>query len=850
MTAPSCDLCGLPVIGRPVRAPDVGADGAVVERCFCCEGCRRVWGLAAEGGLTGVLAGPRRRTAQERKAAVVAAAGARRETLRVDGMWCSSCALVLEEALLALPGVVDAEVSYAASLARMTFDPSEVDVARLVERVKFLGYGAARASEPGGVAHSEDIQELFLRFFVSAALGMWVLWPTLFLLYPAFARAEYRGLRGVEVLVAGLSLVALLYGGRPFLVGAWRTAKVRRATMDTLVVLGTWSAWLYSAVATATETEGVYFESAAMITTIVLLGRLIEAYARRGATRAIEALTTAHQTEVWLVPDGDATTPFPVQTVVPEEETQPGEPASQPGPRRVPLENVGPGDLVAVRAGERIAVDGVVERGESAVDQSRLTGEALPAEVGLGGGVWAGSINLTGLLAVRVTRVGAETLTGRVAALVEDAAFAKSHAQRLADAAAGLFAPLVPIVALATLVITVAGGGALAVGVERAVAVLVVSCPCALGLATPLAAANAMAVASKRGVLVRGAEVLERAGEIAVVAFDKTGTLTEGLLRVTGTIAAPDPERLRRLAAAADAEDAHPIAAALRRAAGAGVPPPESVRRRGGLGVSATVGGVDVVVGSERLLMETGVDIPEAALLAAGASRAQGRTVVWAAADGAFLGGIEVADTVRAEAVSALAGVRGFGAEPVMISGDARATCDAVALGLGIAEVHADVLPHDKEQVVRELSDRGAVAFVGDGVNDAPALAAAALAVALGGGSDIAMEAGDVVLLSKDGGAPERPLAALPFLLGLAKRSRRVIRTNLAWAFAYNAVAIPLAVTGRLSPMAAAAMMALSSLAVVANSARLRVEFTSRQPPDAWHSGERRGAQRASRASV
>lgn len=778
------------------------ADGVLGERQFCCEGCRRVWGLAAASGLSGVLEGPRCRTAQEHKAAVAASAGTRRETLRVDGMWCSSCALVLEEALLGLPGVVDAEVSYAASLARVTFDPSGVDVATIVERVKLLGYGTSRASEPGGAADSGDIQELFLRFFVSAAVGMWVLWPTLFVLYPAFARGEYAGFGGTELLAGGLSLAVLLYGGRPFLVGAWRAAKVRRATMDTLVVLGTWSAWLYSVVAAATGTAGVYFESAAMITTIVLLGRLIEALGRRGATRAIEALAAAPQTDVWLLPEGDV----------------------EAEPQRVPLDDVGPDDLVAVRAGERIAVDGTVERGESAVDQSRLTGEPLPAEVVAGSGVWAGSINLTGMLVVRVARTGADTLAGRVAALVEDAAFAKSHAQRLADAAAGLFAPIVPVVALATLVFTLAGGGSVAVGIERAVAVLVVSCPCALGLATPLAAASAMGLASKRGVLVRGAEVLERASEIAVVAFDKTGTLTQGLLRVTGTIAAPDPQRLRLLAGAADAGDPHPIAVALREAAGTEAPRPERVERRGGLGVTARVAGTEVVVGSEWLLAEVGVHIPDSARREADVVRARGSTVVWSAADGLLLGGIVLEDTVRTEAAESLAGVRALGAEPVIVSGDARPTCEAVAATLGIFEVHAEVLPHDKEQVVRELAERGAVAFVGDGINDAPALAASSLAVALGGGADVAMEAGDVVLLAEDGGAPQHPLAALPLLLGIARRSRRVIRTNLVWAFAYNAVAIPLAATGRLSPMAAAAAMALSSLAVVANSARLRVD--------------------------
>ncbi|MHB9150753.1 MAG: heavy metal translocating P-type ATPase [Thermoleophilia bacterium] len=827
MGALSCDLCGLPVIGRPVRARLPAADGTPDERRFCCEGCRRVWELAAASGLSAVLEGPRRRTTQEHKAATAAAAGARRETLRVDGMWCSSCSLVLEQALLGLPGVIDAEVSYAASLARVTFDPAAVDVEGVSERVRLLGYGASRASELGGAVVSEDIQELFLRFFVSAALGMWVLWPTLFLLYPAFARGEFAELGGAESLVGGLALLVLLYGGRPFLVGAWRAAKVRRVTMDTLVVLGTWSAWWYSLVAALTGATGVYFESAAMITTIVLLGRLIEALGRRAATQALASLAAAPQTNVWLFPGAGVGAASEADSAPTEVVANPGDADLkhdlQPTLQYVPLEAVKSGDLIAVRAGERIAVDGTVVRGESAVDQSRLTGEALPARAGQGSIVWAGSINLTDMLVVRVERVGADTLAGRVAALVEDAAFAKSRAQRLADAAAGVFAPIVPVVALAAFAFTLAGGGAPAEGIARAVAVLVVSCPCALGLATPLAAASAMGLASKHGVLVRGAEVLERAGEIRVIALDKTGTLTQARLCVVDTIAAADPERLRLFAAAADSDDPHPIAAALRRSAGVDLPRSERVEHRAGRGVVAQVAGVEVAVGSERLLAEVGVRVPKSAQEEAEAARSRGRTVVWSAAGGELLGGLVLDDSVRVEAVEALAGVRALGVEPVMISGDASATCHAVAAALGISEVHAEMLPHDKEYVVRRLAERGAVAFVGDGINDAPALAAASLAVALGGGSDVAMEAGDVVLLGEDGGAPARPLAALPLLLRLARRSRRVIRANLVWAFTYNAIAIPLAATGRLSPMVAAAAMALSSLAVVATSARLRV---------------------------
>ena len=840
-TATECELCGLPILGRPVRAEDVAGE----THDFCCQGCKRVWAVAAEHGLDALMAGPvnarsRAADAAARKAAAAALAGARREVFRVEGMWCSSCSLILEEALLALPGVLDAEVSYAASLARVTYDPEVTTAEAAAARMNLLGYRASSAREEAGSDEGRDVQDLFLRFFVGAAIGMWVTWPTLFLLYPAFARGEYAGVLGVELFTAALSLVVLLYSGWPFLSGALRAARVGRATMDTLVVVGTWSAWFYSLWAALTGRAGTYFESAAMITVIVLLGRLIEALGRRSSMRALEGLSLEASAEAWRLP----TLSSDLQQAV-----------------RVPVDSLAEDDTIVVRAGERILADGVVARGTSAVDQSRLTGEAAPAERGPDDQVFAGTINLTEPLVVRVTRVGGDTLAGRIADVVEDAAFAKSHSQRLADAIAGVFVPVVFAVASATLIMTAVGGAGIDAAVSRAVAVLVVACPCALGLATPLAVSSAMGAAGRRGMLVRGGPVLERAGQVAVVGFDKTGTLTQGRLIVTGVIpgdlAPAAAARMLDLAAALEAANPHPVAAAIASASASFVDPAaeapgenrtidrarlrpraEDVRPRPGLGVEGTSDGVDVHVGSEALLKDAGIAIPTALLSEAREAAELGRTVVWVGAGNAVLGGLILADAARPEAAEVIRGLRHSRVRTVMISGDSRTTSAAIAAELGIDDVRAEVLPNEKEQVVRELRDEaGPVAFVGDGVNDAPALAASDLAIAVGGGSDVALAASDVVLFGADEAslhathagtepgedASTTPLAAVPYLLRLAASSRRIIHQNLGWAFSYNAVAVPLAIAGKLSPMAAAAAMALSSIAVVVNSLRVRL---------------------------
>jgi heavy metal translocating P-type ATPase len=794
------------LLGRPLRSGD---------QVFCCEGCKRVWTAAGDNGFAELLSAPRDRAARtasasSRKAAAAAAAGARRETLQIGGMWCSSCALVLEDALLGVDGVLDAEVSYAASLARVTWDPERTDQISVVGRVDLLGYQArpARLAE----STSRDAEDAFLRFFVGVAVGMWAVWPTLFLLYPAFVRGQYASVQRVEVLTGVFALVVLLYTGWPFLAGAWRAARVGRATMDTLVVLGTWTAWVFSAWATWSSSAPTYFESVAMIPTIVMLGRWIEALGQRDATRSLVALAqTEAAQDAWVVRAANAL-----------DETQ-----------RVPLETVTVGMLVAVRAGERVPVDGRIVSGSSELDLSRLTGEPLPATVGVNDEVWAGSINLAGTVVIRVERVGAETLSGRLASIAEDAVFAKSNVQRLVDRIAALFVPVVLATAAVTLLITGFSAG-IAVGVSRAVAVLVVACPCALGLATPLAIANAVGAGARQGILIRGGLALERAGMLALVALDKTGTLTQGrpaVTRVLPTGDGPDAEdELLAVASGLEAGETHPVARAILEAARSrDVTPraPSAAERIAGMGISGETDGRVVLAGSEQLLAQHGLHPPAALAESVARERTAGRIAIWVASDGRVLGALVLADPIRSEAAPVIEQLAARGVSVAVVSGDSQATTQSVADELGIASAYGEVMPHDKERVVAELgaalsadahSDRApTVAFVGDGINDAAALAASDLAVTVVDASDVAQLAADAVLLDA-----ERPLAALPALVDLSRATSRIITQNLVWAFAYNAVTVPLAILGLLSPIAAAVAMALSSLAVVANSWRLQ----------------------------
>ncbi|MGY1736724.1 heavy metal translocating P-type ATPase [Geodermatophilus sp. SYSU D00684] len=716
-------------------------------------------------------------------------------------MTCASCAARIEKKLNRLDGVT-ATVNYATEKARVTFGDG-VAPEDLVATVEKAGYTAALPAPPEEDAPEADPDAgLRQRLLVSAALSL----PVVLLgMVPALQFEYWQW--------ASLTLAApvVVWGGWPFHRAAWTNLRHGAATMDTLVSLGTLAAFGWSLYALFLGTAGepgmthpfslavtrgdgsgdVYLEAAAGVTTFLLAGRYAEARAKRRAGSALRALLEMGAKEVSVLRGG--------------------------AEARVPVEQLRPGDLFVVRPGERVATDGEVVEGSSAVDASMLTGEAVPVEVGPGDAVVGATVNAGGRLVVRATRVGADTQLAQMARLVEEAQNGKAQVQRLADRVSGVFVPVVLALALATLGFWIGTGAGVAGAFPAAVAVLIIACPCALGLATPTALMVGTGRGAQLGILVRGPEVLESTRRVDTVVLDKTGTVTTGRMSLAGVVAAAGEdaaEVLRRAGALEDASE-HPIAAAVASAArertGA-LPAVTGFRSEAGLGVRGTVEGVPVVVGRPALV---GPLPPELAAAVADADAA-GRTAVAVGWDGAARGVLVVADTVKPTSAAAVRQFRALGLRPVLLTGDSAAAARAVAAEVGIDDVVAEVLPQDKVDAVRRLQAEGAtVAVVGDGVNDAAALAQADLGLAMGTGTDVAIQASDLTLVRGD-------LRAAADAVRLARRTLAVIKGNLFWAFAYNVAALPLAMAGLLNPMIAGAAMAFSSVFVVTNSLRLR----------------------------
>jgi P-type Cu+ transporter len=661
-----------------------------------------------------------------------------RTTLTLDGMSCAACAAAIERTLNELDSV-EAAVNFATERATVSFDPARVGVSDLVDAVEGIGYGAAPATSAAPPPETFPVK-LAAAVVLTAPLVLVAMLPPL----------RFDGWRWVSLVLA---TAVVFWCGSRFHLAALRGARHRLATMDTLVAIGTLAAWTWSAVVLVAGLDAdVYFEVAGVITTLILLGRHLESRARRRSGAAIRALLGE------LVDDA----------------------------------GLDVGDVFEVLPGERVATDGVVVDGASAVDASLVTGEPSPVDIAIGDDVVGGTVNTWGRLIVRATRVGADTTVAQIARLVDEAQTGKAAAQRLADRVAGVFVPAVLLVALATIVGRLAAGATASHAFTAAVAVLIVACPCALGLATPTALMVGTGRGAQLGVLVRGPEVLERARNVDTVLLDKTGTVTSGRMELVGGETVADD--VLRLAGAVEAASGHPVARAV--AAGARVrvgvlPAVHGFRNLPGLGVRGVVDGHEVELGRR----DGGIGV---------------------IVDGAARATLHVRDTVKPTSAEAVRALRGLGLHPVLLTGDARATAEAVARAVGIDEVIAEVLPHEKSAVVERLQGEGrVVAMVGDGVNDAPALARADLGIALGTGADIAVEASDLTLVSGD-------LRAAVDAIRLARRTLATIKGNLFWAFAYNVAAIPLAIVGLLSPMVAAAAMAASSLFVVSNSLRLR----------------------------
>jgi Cu+-exporting ATPase len=690
--------------------------------------------------------------------------------LAIGGMTCASCAGRIERKLNKLTGV-HASVNYATERATVAFDPACVDHDALVRTVQAAGYTAA-VPEPD--AEDTGDRGLRRRVLASAVLAVPVL---LVSMVPALHVAGWRWF------VFALATPVALWGGWPFHRVAATNARHGAATMDTLVSLGVTAAYLWSAYALVAGGE-LYLEVAAAVTVFILAGRYAEARAKRRAGAALRALAELGATEATLLVDGRE--------------------------RAVPAGSLRVGDVFVVRPGQKIPTDGTVTEGQSAVDTALLTGEPVPVEVGPGDAVTGATLNAGGRLVVRATRVGADTALAQITRLVEQAQAGKAPVQRLADRVSAVFVPVVVVLAVATLAGWLLAGDSTTQAFTAAVAVLIIACPCALGLATPTALLVGTGRGAQLGVLIRGPEVLESTRRVDTVVLDKTGTVTTGAMTLHAVVG--DLDALRP-AGAVEAASEHPIGRAIAAAATArygDLPAVTGFAAQAGLGVSGTVEGHAVRVG------RAAGDLPPELDAARRDAEAVGRTAVPVSLDGAVRAVLVVGDSVKPTSARAVAALTGLGLHPVLLTGDAAGAAHAVAAAVGIADVVAGVLPADKVAVVRRLQEQGrVVAMVGDGVNDAAALAQADLGLAMGTGTDAAIEAGDLTLVRAD-------LLAAVDAIRLSRRTLATIKGNLFWAFAYNVAALPLAAAGLLNPMIAAAAMAGSSLFVVTNSLRLR----------------------------
>ncbi|MGW2837982.1 heavy metal translocating P-type ATPase [Streptomyces sp. NPDC001493] len=755
--------------------------------------------------------------------------------LMIGGMTCASCAARVEKKLNRMDGVT-ATVNYATEKAHVSFGP-DTDLADLVATVERTGYTATppppppppapdpvgSAAIPGGAAGAEaedtgtgtgtdaengqdgPLAALRQRLIVSVLLSVPVV---LLAMVPALQFDNWQWL--------SLTLAApvVVWGGLPFHRAAWTNLRHGAATMDTLVSVGTlaafgWSLWAlffgdagmpgmrhgFDLVASrADASSALYLEVAAGVVSFILLGRYLEARSKRKAGSALRALMHLGARDVAVLrSDGTEV--------------------------RVPVARLAVGDRFVVRPGEKIATDGTVAEGESAVDASMLTGESVPVDVGPGAAVTGATVNVSGRLVVEATRVGADTQLARMARLVEDAQNGKAEVQRLADRVSAVFVPVVLLIAVATLVTWLLVTDDVTAAFTAAVAVLIIACPCALGLATPTALMVGTGRGAQLGILIKGPEVLETTRRIDTIVLDKTGTVTTGrmALRAVHTAPGTDEDEALRLAGALEHASEHPVARAVAAAAAERLGALPSVTGFGntpGLGVRGTVDGRTVLVGRPALLAEAGFALPSA--LESALAGATGTTAVVVGWDGEARAVLEVGDTVKESSAEAVAELRRLGLRPVLLTGDNRAVAESVARAVGIDEVYAEVLPQEKVEVVRRLQAEGrSVAMVGDGVNDAAALATADLGLAMGTGTDAAIEASDLTLVRGD-------LKVTGAAIRLSRRTLSTIRGNLVWAFGYNVAALPLAAFGLLNPMIAGAAMAFSSVFVVTNSLRLR----------------------------
>jgi Cu+-exporting ATPase len=742
------------------------------------------------------------------------------ETLDIEGMTCASCASFVEKSLSRTPGVQRAMVNFATEKATVDYVPTQASPATLKEAVVNAGYGVVeRAPDTSAAERSAEIdrqkalayQKLKRRFGAAVGLAVIIMPLSMLMLWPAMMQRV--NMQWLNYGLLFLTLPVLLYSGREFYESAWNGFKHRAANMDTLIAVGTGAAFLYSLAATVVPgfftSRGlmpeVYYDTTATIIALILLGKVLELRAKTQTSSAIRSLMGLQAKTARVVrPDG-----------------------AEVG---VPIEQVQLGDIVVVRPGEKVATDGLITEGSSALDEAMLTGESLPVQKQAGDPVFGATLNKTGSFRFRVTKVGADTMLSQIVKLVEDAQGSRAPIQRLADKVSAIFVPTVVVIAILTFVLwfdLAPVGTRLPLALVNFVAVLIIACPCALGLATPTAIMVSTGKGAEHGVLIRNAEALEKAYQVNTVLLDKTGTITRGEPAVTDFVApGQDAPRLLQLVAAVERQSEHPLAEAVVRHADAQRASnlaATGFRAVEGKGAAATVEGQAVLIGNHRLLSDEGVSLSPELTAQAEQLLRQAKTVLYVAVAGQAVGLIGVADTVRDTSAAAIKKLQALGIEVVMMTGDNPQTAAQVAGQVGITRYFAEVLPQDKAGKVKELQAEGrTVAMVGDGINDAPALAQADIGLAIGSGTDVAMEAAGITLMRSD-------LNGVVTAIELSRQTIRTIKQNLFFAFIYNTLGIPIA-AGLLypffgillSPMLAAGAMALSSVSVLTNSLRLR----------------------------
>ncbi|MCW5958026.1 MAG: copper-translocating P-type ATPase [Pyrinomonadaceae bacterium] len=744
-----------------------------------------------------------------------------RVDLPITGMTCAACANRIERTLNRKPGVRKASVNFATERATIEFDPSTTNTGTLIETVRDTGYDVVEVSDKENAqdsleaAHAAEYVTLKRKFIVAAVLSLPVL-----VIAMSHGSISFLNFDGVNWLQFLLTTPVVVYSGRQFYTGAWAAFRHRSADMNTLIAVGTGTAYIYSVLATAfpslfvTESGAhsahaatmvpVYYEAASAIIALILLGSTLEARAKGRTGDAIRKLIGLQPKTARVVRNGEEL--------------------------EVETDRVIAGDVVIVRPGEKIPVDGVVTEGASAVDESMLTGESIPVEKSAGSEVFGATINKSGAFHFRATKVGKDTALQQIVKLVRDAQGSKPPIARLADTISGIFTPVVISIAIATFVIWFVAASPevrFTMALVNFVSVLIIACPCALGLATPTAIMVGTGKGAELGILIKGGDSLETAHKLNTIVLDKTGTVTKGEPELTDVVTENgfNEHELLRLIASAEKLSEHPLAAAIVRGAekrGIDINKAEAFNAIAGRGVEARVAGQHLLLGNERLMTESGIEIETSS---ADAERLadEGKTPMYAAIDGKFAGLVAVADTVKPGSKEAVAELQRLGLEVVMMTGDNERTADAVAREVGITRVLSQVLPQDKAGEIKRLQAKGKlVGMVGDGINDAPALAQADVGIAIGTGTDVAIEASDITLIRGDLRGVERAIA-------LSKATIRTVKQNLFWAFIYNLIGIPVAAgilypfTGwLLSPIIASAAMSLSSVSVVSNSLRLR----------------------------